>query len=210
MTTQNIPQTAQVRGSLARLGQNAKTRSRALRDELTGLEQEQEVVLIGAATALQSIEDDRAALLEEGEQLSAILSRFNQPPTPAQPASTAPATTPPAQPTVVPPIVQQTPVTPTVVQPVIVAPAATPVVQNAANPRHWSWMQWFCAVIGAFVALLISLNTRDWFAGLADVHGTPDWFFRAGWIVAVTVTGFFGGGLIGSLIDERRANNNTP
>lgn len=129
------------------------------------------------------------------------------------PAATTPvpqqAVPTPATPAAIPPIVQQTPVVQTVVHPAVAAPAAAPAAQSA-NPRHRSWMQWVCAFIGALVALVISLNTRDWFAGLADVNGTPNWLFRAGWIVAVTAAGFFGGGLIGSLIDERRVNNNTP
>jgi len=148
-----------------------------------------------------------------------------QPAVPAQPANARPAlpvvrtqapavvqpvaTQAPAQATaavVVPPVVIQTPATPA---------ATTPTLLTRLNPRGWSWMQWLFAILGAFVALIVFSNTRGWLPDLADVsNGTLNWLFRAGWVIAGTAVGFFGGGLLGARLDQRlavrRAANNPP
>lgn len=71
-------------------------------------------------------------------------------------------------------------------------------INRATSVRDWSGVQWLLAGIGAFIALLIALATRDIFDDIEGFGRGAVVFF---WTVFVTMTGFFGGGLIGSFID---------
>lgn len=67
--------------------------------------------------------------------------------------------------------------------------------------RQWSLIQWVVAIILAFLALLIGLATNNWPEFIEN--SIPENFFEFFWVAAVTATGFFVGGLIGSLLDRQ-------
>lgn len=74
-------------------------------------------------------------------------------------------------------------------------------VINVWGVRNWSVLQWLLAVLGLIVFLAISVNTT----GVFDDVNT-DWLHDTLvvlWVVLMSVFGFFAGGLIGALIDER-------
>lgn len=214
MSTANIPGLTAQRAAARRTASNVRGRATSIRKELEDLEKEENDVHVAAAAMLEDIANDKDPLLEEAEELTRILGArtatpVQQRPVVATAAPVQPVTT-PAAPVVVPPVVQQTPVTPapvpTVTQPVVVvAPAATPAQRSVFDPRHWTFVQWLCAIILALVALKIGLDTKDWLANRFDVHGKAAWFVQVIWTIAVTATGFFGGGWLGRAITDRYA-----
>ena len=71
-------------------------------------------------------------------------------------------------------------------------------VTHVTNVRDWTGIQWLLAVIGAIIALLIASATRGVFGDIDGIaRGTLVFF----WFVFVTLTGFFGGGLLGTFIN---------
>jgi hypothetical protein len=166
-----------------------------------------------ATAAVQAAQAAQAATnVVAGHVFSAVAGAVPVPatptPTPAArrqrtvtptPAATTPvpqqAVPTPATPVVVPPVVQQTTVVPTVAQPVAAAPAAAPAAQSA-NPRHWSWVQWVCAILVGLFAFWVARRTVGGVSDFFDLRGVPDWVLRAFWYLGVTGTGFFGAALL--------------
>lgn len=207
MSTHNIPGLQPGRNSLGRIARAVSTRATAVREALEAYDVEEENVRVGAAALLQSIDDERAPLAEEGEQLLAILEAGRRP-------ATAPAPTPAPLPA--PPVVVQQPnPAPIVVatpepEPAPVAPATTSVTTTTTTPTvhvarpNWGVAAWIAAIICGLAGLLIGANTREWIGDLADLHsGFGPWVLKALWIVGVTATGFYAGGFITSAVTNR-------
>lgn len=210
MSTHNLPGMHPGRNAMGRIAQAARTRAAAVRQGLEALDGEEENVRIGAAALLQSIDDDRAPLAEEGEQLLAILNAGRQQQT------QAPQTETPAE--QIPVIVQQTPapqIEATEPEPASVAPATTPEpvtttpvptstqplpaqpAQDRRSIRRGDLLQWslttrVLALIGGIIGVTIGNGTRGWVGDLADLHsGFAPWALKALWIVAVSAVGYY-------------------
>lgn len=202
MTTDNIPQVRQARGTAAKIGRDSRTRSREVQQGLAGLDTEEQEVREGQGVILQSIDDDRDALIEEGEQLIRARQRFTALPAPAN------DTPPPAEADVV--VVQQTPDNP--------PPAATPAqpVQPTTTTRTTivervssvGWQAWLLGCIGAILGIIVAVFTYD---PLFDEVGNDvgRGLLIVLWFIAWIGAGFFGGGLLGARFANRRQTTTT-
>lgn len=219
MSTRNIPQLAQIRGSLKATAGHVRDRSRAVADELSSLTRDEEDVRVGAAAVLQHIDDERQPLTEEADQLIGILrSALGTPP---QDEEQAPADTPPADPPAQPEPPQEQPAQPDA--PTAVMPAQ-PEAQEAINlPQaqdvparrnvfivirdyfsNWSAVSWVTAMIFLAVTLIIMLTAYPgFFPDRPEVMR-----FIVGFVV-LPITFFMIGGWIGSMIDRARARRQT-
>ena len=75
MSTKNIPQLAQQRGALRNTGRDVRDRAAVVREALADLDAVEKDVRIGAEAVVEDIDNDRRLLVEEGEQLAAIVGR---------------------------------------------------------------------------------------------------------------------------------------
>lgn len=76
---------------------------------------------------------------------------------------------------------------------------------NVLDVRRWTRLQWVLAVIGLLIGVVVARATYDpmW----SNVHN-DGWhtLLVLLWFLALMAAGFFTGGWVGSLIDERRVN----
>ena len=211
MTTEHIPQVDQVSGSIRAQAERFLNRETAIAGQGQDLQHERNMIAIGAAVSMQQIDDRQAVLDEELRQQEMIRRRAqlflnHNTPAPADAADNPP----PADADVV--VVQPDPNNPPAPAQVVVAQPAP----HPANPRHWGWLAWLCAIVLALIGLLIARNTWEWFAeDVWEVTNDVRYVLGTIWHVALTATGFFIGGLIGSTIEARRArraaaNQNNP
>lgn len=203
MSTHNIPGLQPGRNSMGRIARAVSTRATQVREALEAYDLEEENVRVGAAALLQSIDDERAPLTEEGEQLLAILEAGGRPPAPVAPATMPDPTPPPAPPVVVAtPEPELFPVAPATT-PVTVHTTTTPTVVHVARP-NWGTAAWITAIIGGIAGLIVGADTREWIGDLADLHsGFGPWALKALWIGGLTTTGFYAGGYIISTVTNR-------
>lgn len=208
MSTEHIREEAEAaRRTLGQLARRVGERRRDVRRELQGLETETDHVLIGARGALRAIDDDREVALEELDQLDEIFDGPDEPEVPA-PTPPGPLTPPPA-----PPWVPPVPPTPPVDDgPVIIAPPPVDdgddepddivVIRRWWNIRDWSGVQWFLAVIGLILAIIVARFTWEPLVG-DDIVGFARGAIATIWWIALMGLGFFGGGFIGSFFNRQ-------
>lgn len=233
MSTRNIPQLPQIRGSLQATAGHVRDRARTVASALQELDRAEDDVRVGVAAVLQSIDDDRDPLLEEGEQLSSIIAAARQ----RRAENIEPIADPISEP--VAPVVEPEPLAapaavvpePVVVEPVtqviepepqeaIGLPPAqevdAPPARNHFNPRGWNWLQWVLATLFAIIAFFIAKGTVGW--AISDLQ-VWDWLVPTLqgvigflWYVLFIAVGFFGGALLGFVIWNRwqNRNNHTP
>ncbi|MCE7936859.1 hypothetical protein DYH10_03700 [Candidatus Saccharibacteria bacterium CPR2] len=209
MSTENIPGLEELEELLGRAGAAAAARRGKLRKEQDGRVRHERNLAIGAAASIQRSRDKRAQLDEEDAQLDEIERRAarllddvkepeEEPLAPPEPEPEPAPLTPPTgwngeedeNPPEEPDDDGEEDATHVVV----------PVTPHVIDVRHWSMLQWLLAFAGLIVGLVVASAT----AGLDDLSGAGHGWFTFGWYLAVSGVGFFGGGLIGALIERRR------
>ena len=222
MSVRNITDIPQARDLLTTTAKGVRERVEAAKAESLALDKTETDVKIGAAAVLQGIADDREPLIEEIGQLQGILDSIRS----AAPAVVTPEPAPAPLPVPAPPAPAPEPEPEPAPAPLPVpappAPAPEPAADDLlaqepapglegprfnANPRHWSLLQWLLAILGLFIGALVARITvglvfwvaNDPAAWIKTILGTV-WYL--GWIGV----GFFGGGLIGYHLQNRRRN----
>jgi hypothetical protein len=194
MSTEYIRDEVEVaRAALGKLTAKAEKRLRDVRNTRKGFDTERVRVARGAQLAMRGIDDLDEVYEEEEQQLAPILEpRTIEPePTPEPPADATPSLEPPTP-------LEPGPV-PEATQLQSVAVTRNP---RGYNPRCWTRLQWLCAAIGLTIGLVIGSARSDF----DKFHGFGHGVFTFVWVIAVAGVGFFGGGLIGSFIEERWNN----
>lgn len=180
MTMKNIDSVGQARAQAQAVAGDVRRRAREVREVLEALDNEQDQAEIVHRAIRQAIDEDRGVAAEEGERLARVLGAT--PPQAPRPPAPAPR--------------------PTVTEEL---PAPAPAPQQPAQPgaldlRTWSGLCWLLAFAGLTVTLLVGVNTR----GFHSLPGLLGVLFELAWVLSVSGVGFFGGGLLGSLIERRR------
>lgn len=187
MTTNNIDgidSAEDILGELGRLAKKAENRAEALVRERQGIETRRRNAIRGMRVVERRLRDREQTLGEEAIQLDWILRGDDEGPVPTP--------EPPAPPVAAPDPLDDTPRTPR--GPVEPPTTPTPVVQ-VIDPRNWTVWQWLFAFVGAIIGLLVAAATDQL---IFDGNG----FGQFLWVIALVGTGFFGGGAIGSTIDD--------
>ena len=201
MSVRNITDIPQARDLLTTTAKGVRERVEAAKAESLALDKTETDVKIGAAAVLQGIADDREPLIEEIGQLQGILDSIRS----AAPAVVTPEPAPAPLPVPAPPAPAPEPAADD-----LLAQEPAPGLEGPrfnANPRHWSLLQWLLAILGLFIGALVARITvglvfwvaNDPAAWIKTILGTV-WYL--GWIGV----GFFGGGLIGYHLQNRRRN----
>jgi hypothetical protein len=190
----------------------ADRRLAEIREEEGKLKGKQDSILRGAALAQRHVIDQREVLAEEESQLANPLGTTTaDKPESTQPPASSEEEVDEDEPT---PVRRRVPTPapePTQEQHRCCHEHETVVhdrpvrVINVWGVRNWSVLQWLLAVLGLIVFLAISVNTT----GVFDDVNT-DWLHDTLvmlWVVLMSVFGFFAGGLIGALIDERHSSH---
>ena len=201
MTTKNLNLPADLDQKLGELAEQVRKRQSETTKEIEGQKRHQGNLALGVSTLIQRSNDRIEAVKEEQSQLDAIERRAARllaaeddgddegiEPTPAPPA-------PPAPPVAVPDPLDDTPRTPRPVTHVTEPPTTPTPVVHVLDVRRWTVWQWLLAFIGAIIGLVIAAATDQ---VVFDGNG----FGQFLWVIAVTGTGFFGGGAIGSSFDN--------
>ena len=151
---------------------------------------------------LVELDEQQDVLREEADQLVYILDGDSDdepvvhtaPPAPEPPVVlVAPASEPEPEPA--------PPVTPEPLAPVEEEPEPTArmqVVIDRANPRNWGWISWVLAFLFAYIAYRVGDSFYD--GNDNDIKQALLWLALK---PAITLVGFFGGGLIGTFIQAR-------
>ncbi len=211
MTTENIEGKKDVRDAVKVVADSTKRRAVEVTDEASEINRQKAEDLENAEIAKRALEqesNDRLANIgHEIAQLNFVLNGT----TPVEPTTSSP--TPVAEPVIVTPtpVVDDEPDQPTpVAEPVIVTP--TPVVddepdqptriQRVIDIRHWSMLQWLLAFAGLIIALVLFSQWPTWASRNID-NGAGELAVNLFWFIGHAGLGFFGGGAIGTKIDER-------
>ncbi len=206
MTTENLNLPADLDAQLGRIADQVQRRNGETSKAIEGERKHQGKLALGVSALIQQSADRIAMAEEEQDQLDAIARRAarllanseddgeDEGPEPTPEPST-PVVTPPATPVGVPDSLDDTPRTPRhVVEPPTENVTVVP-EPHVINVRHWTMWQWLFAFIGAIIGLVIASVTDQM---LFEDNG----FGQVLWIIALTGLGFFGGGAIGSVIDD--------
>ena len=220
----NLPGMQPGRNAMSRIAQAVRSRATSVREALESLDSEEESVHIGTAALLQSFDDEREPLAEEGEQLLAILSagqhqqvQATQPEPAPLPVIVEQIVAPVASP-VPPASTQESPINDqqsqaTQPEPAPLQETPTPTQPITIVPQQWGRKVWIGALIGGIVAFLIAVNSRDWVADLADLTtGFGAWAIKAAWVVSIPVFGYYAVGFIisAALSRTRPVHNPRP
>jgi hypothetical protein len=221
MSTEGLKGVEALRAAIHESADDVKAQAKATDKEARRIEKQKRIDAEAAAIAARRLEQEHLDELEKLDHKAAqqayMLTGSRPDDTPAQPA---PASVP--QPPVAPPAQggdtqRQPPVphndpshfVPGFEPPPQQPPAHTTV--NVLNVRRWTRVQWTTAGVGLVVAFLVWLFTWHPILGAGHIHGDGRAWTALLWLVILLFTGFFGGGWIGSMIDERRAQRtNVP
>lgn len=196
MSTENIAEEAEeARRALGQAAAATRRRAQEVRDAMRGLDVERNNVVIGARAAMRSIDDENEELEEEVEQLRSILEGIDLAPRPTRMVPRAEEEA--ANDDDI--IVQPAPPIPTPVP--VVNPDDAPRRPHRANPRRWRFWAWLFAIAGLLVCMMVASNS--WEPLVGDISGFGRGMLATCWWVGWTGLGFFGGGVIGSTIDDR-------
>jgi len=196
MSTERFKEKSETtRRELGQLAHEVRESAREVRDELRGLERERENVLIGYRATVRDIADEEEALLEEAEQIRSILDDI--PLSPRVSRLTPAAADENNDDDII--VVQPAPPTPTPVP--VVNPDDAPRRPHRANPRRWRFWAWVIGFAGLLVCMMVASNS--WEPLVGDISGFGRGMLATCWWVGWTGLGFFGGGVIGSTIDDR-------
>ncbi|MEK7602959.1 MAG: hypothetical protein AAB459_01810 [Patescibacteria group bacterium] len=190
MTAKNVKEGVAARRVSNRvIAGDTRTRAQELAEALLALEAEQRNDErddeIARRVSAAVFNEEREPLTEEAGQVAGFLG--------VTPSTSAPAPvdtpTPPAP-------------TPTTTTPVaVVAPDAAPRCPSRLDPHHWGFLGWLFAIIGAIIGAVVASNT--WSPLVDDISGFGRGLLTTMWWIGLIGFGFFGGGALGCLIDDR-------
>lgn len=194
MSMANVPGTNEVRESLATVAESTRQRAREIAANLTRLVVETTDIEIGSRAALRAVQDDHEVIAEEAAQLTAVIGGTPPVPPPAPPAVTP---VPPAA-----PAASQTVVLP---PPPTAHACATATAINGStvlfNVRRYSGVQWFLAIIGALIGMVVARYSYHSLFG--NIHNDWGGFLIALWFAGIVTLGFGLGGYVGARFEER-------
>jgi hypothetical protein len=193
-------------------------RSREVTDDLKANAQqalEEEVAHRLTMTVLGERETD---LREEADQLETVIKGIKHDPVAEAPV---PAPEPAPEPT---PAPEAAPEPAPVAPEPQVAPAPSASADNhttinigkdnngdavVPHPRNWGWLEICAALVTALIAFFIGRGTRDWIVSLSDLTGDWAGFMSFLWVFALTAVGFFLGGTLMAIVNNRSRDTTT-
>lgn len=193
MSMRNIDVTGRLE-SAAKVADTVHERAREVQKDLKGVVNHEALEKVAHWATMQALDEQGTELREELGQLTSVID--GPQPEPAAKALVPIVETPALAPAPVP--------APVVVDEVPV-PAATVRDASGRYLPNWSLLQWVLAAAGAVIGLYAAFSVYDSITN--DLPNGWDTFFNIIVFVSLICAGFFGGGVLGSWIDDRKTTS---